>query len=47
LYVAALNGKFALSKANGKAEAIVEAEKLSLTDNYVYFVLLGIVYGYE
>ena len=35
--VAALNRTFALSKANGKKEAIAEAEKLQLTDNHYYF----------
>jgi RNA polymerase sigma factor (sigma-70 family) len=42
--VAALNRTFALSKANGKAEAIIEAEKLKLTDNHFYFTLLGELY---
>src|ERR1700676_1893922 len=39
--IAALNRTYALSKANGKTEAIVEAEKLNLTDNQFYFSLLG------
>jgi RNA polymerase sigma factor (sigma-70 family) len=39
--VAALNRTFALSKANGKEEAIIEAEKLKLTENHFYFILLG------
>jgi RNA polymerase sigma-70 factor (ECF subfamily) len=39
--VAALNRTYALSKANGKEEAIREAEKLNLKDNHFYFVLLG------
>src|SRR6266536_6100725 len=39
--MAALNRTFALSKANGKQEAITEAEKLNLTNNHFYFVLLG------
>jgi len=39
--VAALNRTFALSKANGKREAIIEAEKLNLTNNHFYFTLLG------
>ncbi len=39
--IAALNRTYALSKANGKAEAIVEAEKLNLIDNHFYFTLLG------
>ena len=42
--VAALNRTFALSKANGKEEAIREAEKLKLTSNHFYFVLLGELY---
>jgi predicted RNA polymerase sigma factor len=43
--IAALNRTFALSKANGKQAAIVEAEKLQLTNNHYYFVLLGELYG--
>ncbi len=39
--IAALNRTFALSKANGKAAAIEEAEKLQLTDNHYYYTLLG------
>jgi RNA polymerase sigma-70 factor (ECF subfamily) len=42
--VAALNRTFALSKANGKQEAIIEAEKLNLTKNHFYFTLLGELY---
>jgi RNA polymerase sigma factor (sigma-70 family) len=42
--IAALNRTYALSKANSKAEAIVEAEKLRLTDNRFYFMLLGELY---
>jgi RNA polymerase sigma-70 factor (ECF subfamily) len=42
--IAALNRTFALSKANGKAAAIIEAEKLKLTDNHFYFMLLGELY---
>ena len=42
--IAALNRTYALSKANGKAEAIVEAEKLNLEDNHFYFTLLGELY---
>lgn len=42
--IAALNRTFALSKANGKQEAIAEAEKLQLTDNHYYFTLLGELY---
>jgi len=43
--VAALNRTFALSKANSKTEAIAEAEKLKLTDNHFYFMLLGELYS--
>lgn len=39
--IAALNRTYALARANGKEEAIIEAEKLDLTDNHFYFVLLG------
>ena len=42
--IAALNRTFALAKANGKPEAIVQAEKLRLTDNPFYFALLGELY---
>ncbi len=42
--VAALNRTFALSKANGKQEAIKEAEKLQLTGNHYYYTLLGELY---
>jgi RNA polymerase sigma factor (sigma-70 family) len=42
--IAALNRTFALSKAIGKQAAIVEAEKLKLTDNHFYFALLGELY---
>ncbi len=42
--IAALNRTFALSKANGKAKAIIEAEKLQLTTNHYYFTLLGELY---
>ena len=42
--VAALNRTYALAKANGKAEAIVEAEKLDLKDNHLYHSLLGELY---
>ena len=42
--IAALNRTFALSKANGKKEAIAEAEKLKLMDNQFYFMLLGELY---
>ncbi len=42
--VAALNRTYALSKANGKAHAIIEAEKLQLTSNHFYYTLLGELY---
>ncbi len=42
--IAALNRTFALSKANGKKEAIIEAEKLKLNNNPYYFSLLGELY---
>lgn len=42
--VAALNRTFALSKVYGKAAAIAEAEKLQLTDNHFYYLLLGELY---
>jgi len=42
--IAALNRTFALSKANGAAAAIIEAEKLQLTNNHFYFTLLGELY---
>ena len=42
--IAALNRTYALAKANGVAEAIVEAEKLNLSDNHFYFTLLGELY---
>ena len=42
--IAALNRTYVLSKINGKAEAIVEAEKLNLDDNHFYFTLLGELY---
>ncbi len=42
--VAALNRTYALSKANGKAAAIAEAEKLNLAGNHFYFTLLGELY---
>ncbi len=43
--IAALNRTYALSKANGKEEAISEAEKLKLADNHFYFTLLGELYS--
>ena len=42
--IAALNRTFALAKANGKTKAIIEAEKLHLTDNQFYYSLLGTLY---
>jgi len=42
--IAALNRTYALAKANGKQQAIAEAEKLQLTDNHFYYVLLGDLY---
>jgi RNA polymerase sigma-70 factor (ECF subfamily) len=42
--IAALNRTFALAKANGKKGAIVEAEKLNLSDNHLYYTLLGNLY---
>ena len=40
--VTALNRTYALSKIKGKQAAIEEAEKLGLTNNHLYHVLLGI-----
>jgi len=42
--IAALNRTFAFSKTHGKPAAIAEAEKLKLTDNHFYFMLLGELY---
>jgi RNA polymerase sigma factor (sigma-70 family) len=42
--IAALNRTYALSKANGKQAAIIEAEKLNLSGNHFYFTLLGELY---
>jgi RNA polymerase sigma factor (sigma-70 family) len=42
--IAALNRTYALAKANGKMEAIIEAEKIKLTDNHLYHSLLGELY---
>ena len=42
--IAALNRTYALSKANSRGAAIIEAEKLGLTDNQFYFTLLGELY---
>ncbi|EPG75402.1 sigma-70 region 2 [Leptospira fainei serovar Hurstbridge str. BUT 6] len=40
----ALNRTFALYKANGRKEALIEAEKLKLENNHFYFILLGELY---
>lgn len=42
--IAALNRTYILSKVYGNALAIVEAEKLNLSDNHFYFTLLGELY---
>jgi RNA polymerase sigma-70 factor (ECF subfamily) len=42
--IAALNRTYALAKANGKKEAIAEAEKINLADNHLYHSLLGWLY---
>lgn len=42
--IAALNRTFALAKTKGKQAAILEAEKLQLTDNHFYYSLLGHLY---
>lgn len=42
--IAALNRTFALARTNGKMEAIIEAQKLNLTDNHFYYSLLGSLY---
>ncbi len=42
--MAALNRTYALAKANGKAEAIIEAEKLKFNENHLYHILLGELY---
>ena len=43
--VVALNRTYALAKANGKEEAIMEAEKLNLTGNHLYHSLMGNLYS--
>lgn len=43
--IVALNRTYALAKANGKEEAILEAEKLDLTGNYLYHSLIGHLYS--
>jgi RNA polymerase sigma factor (sigma-70 family) len=40
----ALHRTFALYKANGRYEALIEAEKLKLENNHFYFILLGELY---
>ena len=42
--IVALNRTNALSKANGKQEAIKEAEKLNLNGNHLYYLLLAGLY---
>jgi RNA polymerase sigma factor (sigma-70 family) len=42
--IAALNRTYALAKANGKEQAISEAEKLQLNGNHLYHSLLGKLY---
>ncbi|MDB5279690.1 MAG: polymerase subunit sigma [Ferruginibacter sp.] len=42
--IAALNRTYALAKANGKEQAIAEAEKLQLNSNHLYHSLLGNLY---
>ncbi|MDB5124932.1 MAG: polymerase subunit sigma [Mucilaginibacter sp.] len=42
--IAALNRTFALAKARNKQTAIIEAEKLKLTSNHLYYSLLGHLY---
>jgi RNA polymerase sigma-70 factor (ECF subfamily) len=42
--IAALNRTYALSKANGKAAAIIEAQKLNLANLHLYHLLLGELY---
>jgi RNA polymerase sigma factor (sigma-70 family) len=43
--IAAMNRTYALSKARGKHVAVAEAEKLQLSDSYLYYVLLGDLYS--
>ncbi len=42
--IVALNRTYALYKANGIEEALIEAEKLKLENNHFYFILLGELY---
>jgi RNA polymerase sigma factor (sigma-70 family) len=43
--IAALNRTFAFSKIHGKKAAILEAEKLNLSNNHYFFTLLGELYN--
>lgn len=43
--IAALNRTYALARARSIPEAIIEAEKLQLTDNQFYHTLLGTLYS--
>jgi RNA polymerase sigma-70 factor (ECF subfamily) len=43
--MAALNRTYALSKVKGIQVALIEAEKLNLSDNHFYFMLLGDLYA--
>jgi RNA polymerase sigma-70 factor (ECF subfamily) len=43
--IIALNRTYALSKANGKQQAIIEAKKIDLIDNHLYHALLGELYN--
>ncbi len=43
--VTALNRTFAFAKVYGNRKAVVEAEKLKLTDNHYYHALLGYLYS--
>jgi len=42
--IVALNRTYALAKVQGKAAAIAEAEKLNLSNNHLYYSLLGDLY---
>jgi RNA polymerase sigma factor (sigma-70 family) len=42
--MAALNRTYALSRANGKEEALLQAEKINMANNHLYFILLGELY---
>jgi len=43
--MAALNRTYALAKAGSPMKAIIEAEKLDLTENHLYYSLLGQLYS--